>query len=65
MGVINELVEQAMQSGYLTLEAEEKLRKLVQTTKYGSEDFHAFVNLQIAAQEGRIRQESRDLLKLD
>lgn len=65
MGVINELVEQAMQTGYLTLEAEEKLRKLVQTTKYDSQDFHAFVNLQLAAQEGRVRQESRDKLNLD
>lgn len=65
MGVINELVEQAMQTGYLTLEAEDQLRKLVQTTKYDAQDFHAFVNLQLAAQEGRVRQESRDKLNLD
>jgi hypothetical protein len=60
MGIINRLVEEALKTGYLTLEAEEQLRKLVQTTKYSQDDFDAFVSLQLAAQEGLIRQESRE-----
>ncbi len=62
MGTIHRLVKQALKTGYLTLEAEEQLRELVQTTKYSRDDFDAFVSLQLAAKEGLIRQESREAL---
>lgn len=59
--LIRELVKQALLTGYLTLEAEEKLRMLLKE-KYESEDFEAFINLQQAAMLGLVRQESRELL---
>ncbi|MGF1492599.1 MAG: hypothetical protein ACFBSC_09130 [Microcoleaceae cyanobacterium] len=62
MGAINTLVKQALRTGYLTMEAEEQLRGLIQNTKYGQEDFDAFVRLQLAAREGQVRQESRESL---
>ncbi|NJK38996.1 MAG: hypothetical protein HC825_03705 [Oscillatoriales cyanobacterium RM1_1_9] len=62
MGTISQLVKQVLRTGYLTLEVEEQLRRLVQCTKYGREDFDAFVKLQLAAKAGKIRQESRECL---
>ncbi len=62
MSTIHQLVQQALAQGYLTIDAEQQLRNLVQTTKYGLEDMNAFVNLQIAAKDGYIRQESREKL---
>ena len=64
MGVINELVKKTIRAGYLTLETENQLRKLLQTTKYGREDFEAFVELQNAAIDGLVKQESRELLQM-
>lgn len=55
---IRELVKEALETGYLTLEAEEQLRQLLKT-KYDLEDFHAFMTLQEAAISGRVRQQSR------
>lgn len=63
MGVIHELVEKTLDAGYLTLETEKQLRKLLQTTKYSQEDFEAFVQLQNAAIDGLVKQESRELLR--
>jgi hypothetical protein len=57
--LIREVVEQAIATGYLSVAAEEHLRKLLKT-KYDIEDFEAFMNLQEAASLGRIRQESRE-----
>ena len=59
--LIRELVSQALNTGYLTIEAEEKLRIMLKD-KYELEDFEAFINLQKAAMLGLVRQESRELL---
>ena len=61
MSIISELAQQAIKTGYLTLEAEEKLRVMLRK-KYGQEDFDAFISLQQAAMAGDVRQESRELL---
>lgn len=58
---ICEVVRNAIETGYLTLEAEEKLRRLL-THKYSEEDFDAFIKLQQAAMKGQVRQESRELI---
>lgn len=61
MKLIREIVEQAIRTGYLTLEAEEKLRLMLKK-KYEIEDLEAFVSLQQAAMIGMVKQESRELL---
>jgi hypothetical protein len=58
MILIREIVQQAITNSYLTVEAEDQLRRLL-TTKYEKEDLNAFMKLQQAAMEGRVRQESR------
>jgi len=40
--MICHIVRQALVEGYLTLEDEDRLRYLLQETKYGREDFQAF-----------------------
>ncbi|WP_437126740.1 hypothetical protein [Planktothrix tepida] len=62
MNKINLIVETCLETGYLTVDAEERLRNLLQTTKYSMEDFHAFFKLQEAVIEGLVRQESRELI---
>jgi len=57
--LIRELVHQALTTGYLSVIAENKLRSLLQN-KYEHEDLCAFMQLQKAAMEGLVRQESRD-----
>ncbi len=57
---IREVVEEAIETGYLTLEAEEEL-KLMLKNKYELEDFEAFIKLQQAARIGAVKQESREL----
>ena len=59
--LIRELAKQALTTGYLTIEAEEKLRILLKG-KYEMEDFEAFIRLQQAAMLGLVKQESRELL---
>ncbi len=61
MNLIREIAQQALTTGYLTLEAEDKLRQLL-STKYDREDFRAFIRLQQEVMEGRVMQESRELL---
>jgi hypothetical protein len=61
VNLIREVVQQAINTGYLTIEAEEKLRLLLKS-KYEQEDFEAFVALQQAAMLGQVKQESRELL---
>lgn len=56
---IRELVEQALKTGYLTLEAEAELRLMLKN-KYELEDFEAFIQLQQAARIGAVKQESRE-----
>ncbi len=63
MQLIREIVEQALNTGYLTLEAEEKLRTMLKN-KYELEDLEAFIDLQQAAMVGVVKQESRELLAI-
>jgi hypothetical protein len=58
MVLIRELVEQAMNAGYLTRESENQMRKIFATTKCDLEDLDAFMSLQLAAMAGRVKQES-------
>jgi hypothetical protein len=55
---IRDLVQQALSTSYLTIEAEEQLRQLLRS-KYDIEDLKAFMRLQQAAMEGFVKQESR------
>jgi hypothetical protein len=55
---IREIVEQALSSGVLSIDAENQLRHLL-ALAYEPEDFHAFMALQTAAMQGRVQQESR------
>lgn len=59
MTLIRELVQKALKTGYLTIEAEEQLRQLL-TSRYDLEDLNAFMTLQEAAMAGRVKQESRE-----
>ncbi len=63
MTLIRDIVEQALRTGYLTVEAEEQLRQLL-ISRYELEDLNAFMNLQEAAMMGRVRQESRERLQI-
>ncbi|MBF2064076.1 MAG: hypothetical protein IGS39_06580 [Calothrix sp. C42_A2020_038] len=56
---IRDVVQEALLTGYLTLEAENQLRRLL-TTSYDLEDFNAFMKLQEAAMGGKVKQESRE-----
>ena len=55
---ICELVEQAINTGYLDLKAEEQLRKLLGTKKYEGHDLRLFMKLQLAAMNGEVKLES-------
>ena len=59
MKLIREVVKQALNTGYLTLEAENNLRNMLRH-KYEMEDFEAFIELQQAAMIGEVKQESRE-----
>ncbi len=61
MALIRDVVQQALENGYLTVEAENQLRLMLTTTQYDLEDLNAFMSLQLAAMAGRVRQESREL----
>lgn len=63
MTLIGTIVEKALTSGYLTVEAEEQLRHQLQMTKYGLDDFEAFITLQKEVMEGRVRQQALELLR--
>jgi hypothetical protein len=56
---IRDLVQKALDSGYLTVEAENQLRQLL-SLRYDREDFYAFMTLQEAAMNGDVRQQSRE-----
>ncbi len=58
--MIREIVKQALNTGYLTVQAEEKLKMMLKN-KYELEDLEAFIDLQQAAMIGRVKQESREL----
>ncbi|MBD2385610.1 hypothetical protein [Cylindrospermum sp. FACHB-282] len=59
MNRIRDVVQKALATGYLTVEAENQLRQLL-TTQYELEDFNAFMILQEAAMTGKVKQESRE-----
>jgi hypothetical protein len=61
MALIREVVQQALMTGLLTIEAEDQLRQLL-SAKYDKEDFRAFMTLQSAAMSGSVKQESRHLV---
>ena len=54
---ICEVVQQALETGYLDLDAEDRLRQLL-GTKYDLEDFNSFMKLQLAAMKGEVTLES-------
>jgi hypothetical protein len=60
MKLIREIVKQALNTGYLTLEAEEKLRNMLKD-KYELEDLEAFIKLQQATMLGMVKQESKEI----
>lgn len=60
MFLIRNVVQHALTTGYLTVEAEEQLRQLLKA-KYELEDLKAFMSLQQAAMDGFVKQESRQL----
>ena len=62
MNSIGDLVQQALTTGYLTVEAENQLRYSLHQTQYGSEDLRAFMTLQYAAMDGLVKQQSRENL---
>jgi hypothetical protein len=62
MALIRDVVQKALKTGYLTIEAEDQLRVLL-TTRYDLEDLNAFMTLQEAAMFGQVKQESRERLR--
>lgn len=60
MLLIRDIVQQSLTTGYLTVNAEERLRELLKT-KYSLDDLKAFMSLQQAAMTGNVKQESREL----
>lgn len=54
---IREVVQQALDRGYLDLETEDLLRQLL-STKYDLEDLNSFMKLQLAAMNGEVTIES-------
>ncbi|MCL1473537.1 hypothetical protein [Argonema antarcticum] len=63
MILIRDVVQQAIETGYLTVEAENELRQLL-SSKYDLEDLNAFLTLQQAAMSGYVKQESRELIAI-
>jgi len=61
MALIREVVQQALVTGLLTIEAEDQLRQLL-LAKYDTEDFRASMTLQSAAMSSSVKQESRHLV---
>ena len=60
MLLIRDIVQQSLTTGYLTVNAEERLRELLRA-KYSLDDLKAFMSLQQAAITGNVKQESREL----
>lgn len=61
MDSIVNLVREALETGFLSITAENKLRLLL-NSKYSLEDFNAFTKLQLAIMKGIVKQESRELI---
>lgn len=63
MSSIREIVQDALSQKFLSVDAEDGLRELL-GSKYGYEDFEAFMNLQRAFLKGQLTQESREIMLL-
>ncbi len=61
---IRDVVQQALDAGYLDVEAENQLRQLL-ATKYDLEDLKSFMRLQLAAMNGDVMIESHKRRVLD
>jgi len=61
---IREVVQQAIASGYLSLEAENQMQQIFASAKCDLEDLNAFMSLQLAAMTGRVKRESLELINL-
>jgi hypothetical protein len=61
MVLIRDVVQKAIGKGYLTIEEEEQLRRLL-ALPCDTEDFKKFRILQQAVMTGYVRQESRELM---
>lgn len=59
MDSIHEVVQQALDAKYLTLEAEAQLRQMLRG-KYETVDLQAFMSLQRAIMSGQVKQEARE-----
>lgn len=57
---IKDIVQQALTTGYLSVAAENQLRRLLRC-KLNADDLNAFWTLQSAAMTGDVKQESREL----
>lgn len=64
MNEFKKFIEQIIITGYLSIDSEEKLRKLMQKSSYSWEEVEAFAKLQKAAIQGKVKQESLDLMPL-
>jgi len=61
MNAIGELVKQALETGYLTIDAENQLRQMLKG-KYSAQELGEFMTLQKATMAGQVKQQSRELL---
>lgn len=59
MLLIQDIVRQALSTGWLSCEAEQHLRIRLQS-RYTDEDFAAFMKLQRAVMRGHVKQETRE-----
>jgi len=58
MNQIREIVKEAVEKNYLSLEAQEQLRVMLESN-YDQEDLEAFMNLLLAVSRGKVTQQSR------
>jgi hypothetical protein len=59
---IRDIAQQVVIKGYLSLDDERKLRSLLRQ-KYDLDDFKAFMNLQWAVMDNRVKQESLEQIR--
>ncbi len=64
MTAIREIVQQALNTGCLTLESEKHLGQLLLSASYTLEDWNAYMSLQLAAMAGSVKRESLEWTEL-
>ena len=62
MSNIREIVFQVLQSGYLTIETEERLRQMF-IVRYDLADIEALTRLQQAVTVGLVKQQSKEIVR--